>query len=247
MTHYCGRKTRRCRRCGHRYPKEERALDACPECGEPRACRKTVLREGDACRLHGGASLSGVAHPNWNGGRTSKLFRSLPARMQDGFRASRDDPEILNLSNDIAVLDARLLELLGKADTRESGAAWERLADLRAAFLAAQRRQDQQAMADALADILNLIARGRGDWALWGEVSDLLERRRRLVDSEQKRRVQMQMLVKVEEAGLAMDFLADSVREAVLERVGDPDEQRAVLAHFQRALDRVLRAGQAGE
>ena len=75
----------------------------------------------------------------------------------------------------------------------------------------------------------------------------MVQRRRQLVESEQRRRVQMQALVDMREISLALTFIADTVREAALERVSDPVEQRAVLAHVQRAFDRVAGPRPGGE
>jgi nucleotide-binding universal stress UspA family protein len=95
-------------------------------------------------------------------------------------------------------------------------------------------------MAAALSEILNGIGRGAQDWERWGEIADFLERRRRLVESEQKRRIAMHLVVKVEQAVDAMNQIADAVRDAVLEHVDDGAVRRLVLSDVQSSLDRYL-------
>lgn len=205
-------------------------------------CKNWAMPNG-RCRLHGGMTPGGIASPHFRNGRHS---RYLPARLLDRYRESVADPELLNLRSDIAVLDARISELLASVDAGESGRLWRLLSSLRRDFLAAQRAEDKQGMADAMAELLNAVARGAQDWERWQEVADFLERRRRLVESEQKRLVAMQQMVTAEQAMTLVAALAASVREAVLERV-DADVGRAILSRVQADLARLSAAGPGRE
>lgn len=183
--------------------------------------------------MHGGSSLRGVAHPNYKHGRHSKY---LPSRLLERYEASASDPEILDLTAEIALVDARSSDVLSRVDAGESGRLWRALGAVRREFLAARGREDQQGMADALAEILNLIGRGGADFEAWAEIVDLLERRRRLVDSEQKRRIAMHESVQVGEAVAVMVRIADAVKDAALEHITDARERQAVLVDVQQAL-----------
>lgn len=205
--------------------------------GEP--CKSWAMDNG-RCRMHGGSSLRGIAHPSYKTGRYSKY---VPNRMAERYELAVSDPELLNLSEEIALVDARVSDVLSRVDSGESGRRWRELGRLRGEFLAAQRRQDQERMAEVLADILNGVRAGQADFEAWAEVVDLLERRRRLVESEQKRRMAMHLVVKVEEATQAMLFLTDSLRDAVLEHVDDGGVRRRVLSDVQQALDVYLAGG----
>lgn len=207
-------------------------------------CRKTVVPGMEVCRYHGGLTPRGVASPHYKHGRYSKY---VPTRLMERYVESVNDPELLNLSAEIALVDSRVSDVLGRVDSGESGRRWRELGALRGDFLRAQRREDQQGMADALADILNGIRQGQADFEAWSEVVDLLERRRRLVESEQKRRLAMQLVVRVEEAVGAMQQVADVVRGAVLEHVDDGAIRRRVLGDVQSALDRYLGGGVPGQ
>jgi len=200
-------------------------------------CKAKAMRGMEVCYHHGGASLRGVAHPGFRTGRYSKY---IPTRLTERYELAVTDPELLNLSEEIALVDSRLADVLARVDSGESTQIWDDLQDERRTFLVAQRRQDQQGMADALAEILNLIARGHADWAAWMDVVNLVERRRRLVESEQKRRIAMSLLVKVEDTVEVMRQIADAVQGAVLEHVTDGDVRRRVLTDVQAGLSRYL-------
>jgi len=236
----CGKRVKTCRKCGHRYTKGEYDLWKCPVCGEDRHCLRNVAYEGKACWVHGGASPRGVASASYVHGRYSKY---VPTRLLARYEAATTDPELLNLSAEIALLDSRISDVLSRVDAGESGVLWREMGRLRRAFLAAQRVQDQDGMQDALLGLLGAVGRGHADFEAWADVVDLLERRRRLVESEQKRRVAMHMLIKVEEAVGSMKVIADAVRDAVVEHVDDRSVRREVLDAVQSALDRYLAGG----
>jgi hypothetical protein len=42
------------------------------------ACKRSARQPQGRCRLHGGLSLGGVAHPNFKHGRRSKYLSGLP-------------------------------------------------------------------------------------------------------------------------------------------------------------------------
>lgn len=255
MAYRCGRRTKTCRKCERRYTKAEYELWECPECGEDRHCARTVAYEGKACSVHGGKSLKGVAHPGFKDGTRSEY---LPARLRDKYEASLADEDLLNLRRDLALVETRIGELLQSLDAGESGQLWRNLNNARHEFTAAQRavqnagdNAEQRAraqadMAAAMQDILSLIGRGAADWERWKEIADFLERRRRLVESEQKRLVAMQQMVTAEQAMTLIASLGAGMREAVLAHV-DGDVGRAILADVQRELVRATSAGAGRE
>src|SRR5262249_56407268 len=71
-------------------------------------CKNPAVLPTDKCRIHGGLSLRGVAHPQYKNGAHSKY---LPKSLrQDYLRAVRD-PELLSLLNQLALLASRHMEL----------------------------------------------------------------------------------------------------------------------------------------
>src|SRR5436305_15207335 len=84
-------------------------------------CGKAAAAGREVCRLHGGASLRGVAHPNFAHGRYSKC---LPDRLIGRYEAAQRDPELVAMRDEIALVDVRIGELLSRLDSGESGATW---------------------------------------------------------------------------------------------------------------------------
>ena len=70
-------------------------------------CKRKGTGTGGRCRLHGGASLVGSALPQWKHGRWSKyLPESLATKFQEGL----NDPELMQLRQDVALVDALLTD-----------------------------------------------------------------------------------------------------------------------------------------
>lgn len=181
------------------------------------------------CHWHGGKTPTGIASPHFRTGRHSKY---LPTRMLQTYEAALTDPRLLELHAEIALLDSRLAELLGKVDTGESGALWEALG---AAYRDLQRaRNDAKAFAVALTVLGGLITQGAGDAAAWAEIARLVQDRRRLVESERKRQVEMQQMVSIQQGLALVAALADSVKR----HVSDP----RILGAIQTDLARLLTA-----
>jgi hypothetical protein len=180
------------------------------DCGAKRRngerCRGRAMSNG-RCRLHGGTSLGGIASPSLRTGRYSKY---LPARLQERYQRAQADPDLLALRDEVALLDARLADVLSRADVGESAALWDRLHDAWTAF--------QGGDATALAQVGRLIEGGIADWSAWREIARLIDQRRQLVESERKRLVELQQVLTAEQALVLLAAVTDAVRRHVHDR-----------------------------
>jgi hypothetical protein len=72
--------------------------------GWPADCTAGGTGAGGRCKWHGGANHpGGPSHPNWKGGRWSKF---LPKGIRERFQEAMEDPELLRIRQDMALLDA---------------------------------------------------------------------------------------------------------------------------------------------
>lgn len=185
--------------------------------------------ENGRCRYHGGKSLSGIASPTFKTGRYSKY---LPERMLARYKQAASDPELLAMRSDIALLDARLSDVLGRVDTGEAGALWRAAREMYADARDAMADKDAARLSVALTALGGLLDKGVADWAAWDEVRSLLEQRRKLAESEVKREVLAQQMVKVDQAMVLVSALVDSVKRHVTDR----DTLASISADFGRLL-----------
>jgi len=133
--------------------------------------------------------------PAYKGKGRSKY---LPTRLADAYQQALNDPDLVSLSSDIALMDVRLGEVLAKLDTGEAGAIWDDL---------------QEACREGSIDrIAGLVARGANEYRQWEDILPLIEQRRKLVESESKRTQVLNQNVPAEKNLLLMGVILQSLR-----------------------------------
>ena len=167
------------------------------------------------CRMHGGKSLAGVASPSFITGRYSKV---LPLRMAARYEEARHDPALLELREEVSVVDGRIVDLIARVDTGESGALWAQLQQAKREVASAKARGDAAGQAQAINELLRLVDRGHADYQAWREVGTAIEQRRRLVESERKRLVEMQQMVTTERLMLLLGGVVKVIQEHIHDR-----------------------------
>ena len=197
--------------------------------GDP--CKNPPVTGATRCRMHGGKTPRGHALPQTTTGRYSK---DLPTRLAARYEEARTDPDLLNLNAEIHLTYALMTEALRGMDQGEAGRLWS---DLRASWEALQeanRQRDGDAAKQALAEIGRLIARGVADHAARAEVLEIVERRRKLVESEAKRRTAMQQMITAER----LMVLVSAVTDVVMRHVDDPRQRAAIAADIGALISR---------
>lgn len=182
------------------------------------------------CYVHGGPTPRGHALPQTTHGRYSK---DLPTRLGERFLASQSDPDLLNLNAEISVIDTRMSDVLRRVDTGESGQTWRELKATYTDMQEAQRAKNMGEVARLLNELGTLIRHGHSDYAAWSDVRTLIDQRRKLVESEGKRRKDMQDSITSEKAMV----LVTSLIAAVKRHVSDQDALAAISADLARLLN----------
>lgn len=179
------------------------------------------------CYMHGGKSLRGVASPTLKHGGYSI---DLPTRLQSTYLATESDPRLLDLTADLALNRAFMQDALSGLDSGESGRLLKALKETWNDLQRANREKDGEAARLALNEIGTLINHGYGAYAARDEAMDISERRRKLVESEQKRRVAMQDMITTDKAMVLLAAVASTVRK----HVSDPNALAAIAADLGR-------------
>jgi hypothetical protein len=192
-------------------------------------CRAYAVTGREKCYHHGGKSLRGLASPTLRHGRYAK---DLPTRLLGKYREALEDQNLLALRDEIALIESRVRDLIQRVDTGESSHLWKSLQKTWQDLSAARQHGDGQAMAEALNEMGQLIARGMADYAAWEDVGRQLDRKQRLVDSERRRLVEMQQMMTVEQAMLFMGALLDAIHQTITDR----DLLSALEVKFRRIL-----------
>ncbi len=178
-------------------------------------CKRSPVRGRTRCRLHGGKTLVGTASPTYRNGRYSTY---LPERLRERYEQAEGDAELLSLKSEVALTNARLIDLLARVDTGESGQRWAHLKKAYEEFTRHRLARDVPKMNVALAKMERNIAQATDDHAAWAEIGELVEQRRRLTESEHKRMVALQQMLSAEEAMALTHRVVDIVTRHVTDR-----------------------------
>jgi hypothetical protein len=172
------------------------------------------------CRMHGGASLSGVASGTFRHGRYSTV---LPNGLRAAYEQGCNDPDMLDLSDEIAVLRLRCHELLSAWEAFGAPIRRRALPERWRALRDAIKRNDAIAVAELMTHD-ELINASVDNAARWDEIIGTIKVLASLTGQEAKRWVEMGQLVNVE---YALGFFTELV-VLVRQHVQDPAALRAI-------------------
>ena len=140
---------------------------------------------------------------------------------------------MISHSDEIALTDTRIEEVLKQIDLGESTSSWELAQKTGAQLKSAIQDKDPERLQRALAEHFAVLERGSSDWMIWTEVGKLLEQRRKLVDSESKRLLQQQETLTSSEAYL----LFNALTSVILEHVTDREQRAKIQNGFERIVN----------
>lgn len=158
------------------------------------------------CHYHGGKSLKGPENPNFKTGRHSKY---LPKGLKERYEALLQDPELSTLRDEIALVDVRIGSALQDADELHTPELWERLAEIYEEAQQANRAGNLDEFSAALGRMGRVIQRGQQATESWGHVMELVDQRRKLSDSENRRIQRSEHTMDAEEVSLLIRAITD--------------------------------------
>ncbi len=220
------------------YPVNERGQRICGarrrnKDGTEGICQSTVLMANGRCRMHGGATPVGIGASQWKHGKYSKV---LPPKLLERYEEALDNKDLLTLRDEIALVDALVLDRLERMQKIEGGATDERWLKLKARYeraVEAEKAGDQREMLRNFRAMASLLA-GATEAELRTEILELLERRRKLVETERRMLVEMGLMLSVTEAAALVAVITHIIERHVKDRATraaiSKDIRRFVLA-----------------
>ena len=199
-------------------------------------CKRYASIGRSVCHIHGGKSLRGVASPTFKHGRHSK---DLPTRLAARYEERINDPCLLELRSEIALVEARIADLLSRVDSGESGQSWKaahRAFEKLMKALADHLTEKEQYAVSALGDALS---HGQEDYAAWHDLGVEIDRKRRLSEYESKRLVEARQMIPLEQALVMITALTHAVRKHVTDR----ETLVSINAEFSRLLHQEVADG----
>ena len=183
-----------------------------PICNSPKRnkldddlCQDTKTMPNGRCRRHGGLTPIGAANANFKTGRYSQ---HIPSHLAARFVEAVTDPQILDLSADIALGEVRISELLGKLS--------EQTALLDAIEGVNQQAEEGGTPQEIIIKVQKLAEQLKSfDTGLWAEIREAQEARRKLVEAERRRRKDMQAMVDLRQVIVLFSRIEDILTRCV--------------------------------
>ncbi len=232
----CNAWNKRCPDCNYKFAKSEpKSLDhECPVCGRKRTrCRRVVQVSGQRCsRSHGGNTPRGPASPNWQHGRYSKY---LPTGLGERYQEARRNPELMSLRDDIAMVDARITELveeLAGMRADESASTWTKAKQTYSRMKRAIREQDGATVIAAMEVLDGVFEEGRSPVRIWDEILDLMAKKSRLIEMDSRVSTRERLVISVEEFNILVARTVGIIKQ----HVHDQSAIQAIVREFTDAV-----------
>ncbi len=184
------------------------------------------------CKRHGGTQPTGMASPSYVNGSRCNKYRDLPSRIAGQYIEAQQDPDLLSTRNDIALCDARLADLIRRVDDGGGSAIWEALRKTDESMKEALQADDKAGFQKCLRSMHLTIKRGAADYAVWADIMDTIERRRKLSETEHKRLVAMQQMITGEQALVMVGIITGMIKAGAEKHINDTRDRQAFLSEM---------------
>jgi hypothetical protein len=190
-------------------------------------CKAPAITGRRFCRVHGGLLPRGKDNNFYVHGRYSSV---VPERMQDDILRLLGDVDLLELNDELALLKARVRDVITRVELGESGKTWKALRAQMRAHDKAMRAGDVDQQAEALYEIRKLVLDGSRDWDAWEDVRSVVRDVTKVAESQRRRVLEQHHMITVDAAYAMLDSLVDAVRRSVT----DEHTRDLVAAEFSR-------------
>lgn len=192
-------------------------------------CKNPVRPGWTVCRSHGAGYPSRPGGLNDGQIADARHVKHLPNRLLDKFEEFLTDPEYVSMREEVALVDTRIAERLEMLSSSDTEAAWVKVRQV-AIILDGDNisAEDIVKCRASLARAFEAVA----DNEVWTEVLELIERRRRLADTERRRIVDAQQMLTIQEANV----LVATLMNIVMKHVKDPEIRRAIADEMKRIM-----------
>lgn len=183
-------------------------------------CKRPPMPNGK-CNLHGGKSLKGPASPNFKHGRYSKY---VPAKLGMMIDDMASDPNRLDQTAQMGILDAMLVETLKEFEVGGGASSWLELSKLKQDYDRAGARKDVATQVYVVREVWRLVDSATAKWMASKEAREIIMDRRKLTESERKRLVEEKQMIPLDQVALALSRIG----KAILANVPDDRSRQAI-------------------
>ena len=222
---------------------------------EARQCNAYPVYGQTMCTAHNGGSPNlgfPSGHTQFNHGATSKFLSTrlagkkiMQGRHSGSIKSSklaakyleaRNDPEIIAMTDDLALVDMRIGQLLERWQEGDMPPSqWNAMIDDFKELDSALKRYDSEGSKTYLRRMRKTLLEDRlSDREIWDEIKSLMKLRRELAEGERRRRTDMAMLLTAEQAMDSVANILAAIHEATERILDEGTSKRVYLAIAHR-------------
>jgi hypothetical protein len=205
-------------------------------------CEAWAVRGSHVCYHHGGRSLVGPANPAWRDGRRSKLTSVLTGTDLETFEEVLADSAYIEMREQMAYLKVLFYDAAERAQVGRSNELWDELAIQWGRFSNPGPERAPERSAAALREFGRIVRQGAAAHRAAVESMDIVERMRKMAESERKRTTEEQQTISVARALAFAGSVFALMRQALAEHIGGTQEERLILAAVQAGIAERIRA-----
>lgn len=180
--------------------------------GKNATCKRWAMENG-RCKFHGGATPKGIASPHWKGKGTGKYTTYLPEDVAKVYDVLAAGSEWASLRGEIDLLQSRVMTLLGTLPEGQPPLAqWHKANRLIGEWQVAAQAKNAQRANEAVVALIQTLSEGLDQAGVWNEVYDVVERLRKLVESERKRSLELQNVLTPEQGAIIFGAMGELAR-----------------------------------
>jgi predicted signal transduction protein with EAL and GGDEF domain len=138
----------------------------------------------------------------------------MPAGIVENYEALLSGSDVTQLRDDLAALDALLIERWGRVDNGASIGFWNLIDRAADEIVEAIEREDQTQVSELVKKLTKTIKSGKRTVGLMDEIARLHVQKSVVAAREWKRQVDMKQMVTSEQMLVTMTMLAEAVRNA---------------------------------
>ena len=200
-------------------------------------CRHQAISNSMFCGIHA-RDVEPADDHSAEQGRYTGYVGVLESKYQDALQ----DRYLLHLRDEIAILDARLKDLLPQVKEGANAAAWKKVTAQYRLLKTAFKKEDMGSVHALLDTLDEAMAEGKREIDLWFDIQATMEQRRKLVETEQKYLAQTNQMIPLESAIVLLSGTISAIKNSLKKYVANHEVEETIVLDAQREYERLIGA-----
>jgi hypothetical protein len=213
-------------------PNGSKQLLCCASLQEGKQCNNLAIKGRQFCKFHGGKAAVGIESATFKTGLWSaqrRRFASVAPKLLSRIDELREDPELFSLKDDAAYLTA-LMDV--RAEAASEGISLDHYNNIKSQYVICSRMLSDPGFTEEFSALGKMISDGIDTYAASQDVIELIEKRTKVIEIEQRMMHTKAYTLEVDQAySLIMQVLG-----VIKASVKDPDEMTLIRTGVSKLL-----------